>query len=481
LSGASAGMPYLPVSLRLQSEPVLVAGGGRVAARKVDLLRRSGARVTIVAPQLDGELQKLVASGELQHIAAPFQEPHLAGAVLVVAATHCDEVNAAIAAAARRQRIPVNVVDDAAASTFIFPAIIDRSPLIVAVSSNGEAPVLARRIREQFEALLPARLGALARFMGARRRSVQRALSFAARRAFWERVAGGTVGTRVLAGDETGAARAFARELRTSHLTSSPATGESGLGECYLIGAGPGDPDLLTVRALQLLQQADVILYDRLVSPGILERARRDAQRLYVGKHAGSHTSQEHINELLVRYARQGLRVARLKGGDPYIFGRGGEEADVLARAGIPFLVVPGITAALGAAASAGIPLTHRRLAQSVTFVTGHSVDQDTLDWCSLAGAHRTTVFYMGMGELPRIIEKLRAAGASRTLPAAVIERATLPDQRVVHGTLDTIAGLARKAAISPPALLIIGEVTAVLHADELAGSEDSLVDGALA
>ena len=238
------------------------------------------------------------------------------------------------------------MVDDPESSTFIFPAIIDRSPIIAAVSSGGQAPVLARRVREQIEALLPAKLGALARFMGERRRIVKRALRTGARRPFWERVVGGIVGARVLAGDEAEAEAAFGRELRTSNLTRSTGTGARGLGECYLIGAGPGDPDLLTLRALQLLQQADVILYDRLVPAAILDRARRDAERVFVGKQAGNHTAQDKINELLVHYARLGLRVARLKGGDPFVFGRGGEEIEVLAAHGIPFVVVPGITAA---------------------------------------------------------------------------------------------------------------------------------------
>ncbi len=477
-------MDYLPVFLKLSRQPVVVVGGGRVAARKVDLLRRSGARICVVAPELDEELRALAASAELQHIPVPFNPSHLAGAVVVVAATGLRDVNAAVSAAARERRIPVNVVDDPDASTFIFPAIIDRSPVIVAISSGGHSPVLARRIREQIEALLPAKLGALARFMGTRRKAVQRALSAAARRPFWERVVSGIVGARFLAGDETGAASDFGRELRTSQLTNSPATGGRGLGECYLIGAGPGDPDLLTLRALQLLQQADVILYDRLVPAAVLERARRDAERVFVGKQPGNHTAQERINELLVHYARQGLRVARLKGGDPFIFGRGGEEIEVLAANAIPYVIVPGITAALGAAACAAIPLTHRKLAHSVTLIAGHVLEDDTLDWQAFAGSGRTVVFYMGVAHLPRIVAKLRAAGASGEHPAAVIERATLPQQRILRGTLETIAGISQAANVSPPALLIVGEVTALASTDALtgcsasAGNEAGLVAG---
>ena len=465
-------MDYLPVFLQLRDRPVLVVGGGRVAARKVELLRRTGAKITVVAPELADDVRELAAKGELHYVNTVFSPEHVTGTVAVVAATGVPEVNAAVSAAAREQNIPVNVVDDPVASTFIFPAIVDRSPILIAISSGGQAPVLARRIREQMEAFLPARLGALARFMGERRKAVKRALRTAARRSFWERIVGGVVGARVFAGDEVTAGKDFERELRTTHLTRSSGTGSLGLGECYLIGAGPGDPDLLTLRALQLLQQADVILYDRLVPAAILERARRDAERVFVGKQPGNHTTQERINELLVHYARLGLRVARLKGGDPFIFGRGGEEIEVLAAHGIPYIVVPGITAALGAAAATNIPLTHRRLAQSVTFVTGHVLDDESLDWNALARSRQTVVFYMGVGHLQQIVLKLRAAGASSEQAVAVVERATLPEQRTLRGTLETIVTIVQAANVEPPALLIVGDVTALAAADSMMGSE---------
>lgn len=453
-------MDYLPLFMQLRSQPVVVVGGGRIAIRKVDLLRRSGAQITVVSPELREELHKLASKGELLHVAARFAEEHVEGATLVIAATNDQDVNAAVSAAAQARRIPVNVVDNPSLSTFIFPAIVDRSPIIVGVSSGGESPVLARRIREQIEALLPAKLGALSRFMGARRKTVQQALGTLARRPFWERIVSGVVGTRVLAGDESAAEKAFESELRTSHLTTSPTTGGGGMGEVYLIGAGPGDPDLLTLRALQLLQQADVVLYDRLVPDAVLDRSRRDAERIFVGKEAGDHTVQDRIHELLVHYARQGLRVARLKGGDPFVFGRGGEEIEVLVQHNIPYISVPGITAALGAASAAGIPLTHRRLAQSVTFVAGHVLEDEALDWRSLAGPRQTVVFYMGVSHLDRIVAKLRGAGAKADHPAAVVERATLPEQRTLRGTLETIAEVARKANVTAPALLIVGDVT---------------------
>jgi len=472
-------MDHLPVFLKLSGRAAVVVGGGRIAARKVELLRRSGARVTVVSPELDQELEILARIGGLRHVPALFKAAHLDGAVIAIAATGIAAVNAAVSAAAQERGIQVNVVDDPQASTFIFPAIIDRSPLIVAVSSGGRAPVLARRIREHIEALLPARLGALARFLGERRQAVRRVLSHAARRPFWERVVRGLVGARLLAGDEVGAGVAFERELRTSRLTDSSATGERGLGECYLIGAGPGDPDLLTLRALQLLQQADVILYDRLVPSSVLERARREAVRVFVGKEAGAHTSQAHINELLVRYAQSGLRVARLKGGDPLIFARGGEEIEALAAHAIPYIVVPGITAAQGAAAAAALPLTHRHLAHSVTFVTGHELEDDAVDWQGLARPGRTVVFYMGVAHLTHIVNRLREAGASAEVPAMIVEKATLPEQRILRGTLETIASIGQDSHVTPPALLLVGAVGGLPHLDAVCGPQTAVVAGA--
>jgi uroporphyrin-III C-methyltransferase/precorrin-2 dehydrogenase/sirohydrochlorin ferrochelatase len=472
-------MDYLPIFLRLNGQPVVVVGGGAVAARKVDLLLKAGAQVTVIAPTLHAQLLEPTARRELRHIAATFSAEQLDGAAAVIAATDDTAVNGAVSGAAQQRRIPVNVVDDATLSSFIFPAIIDRSPILVAVSSAGEAPVLARRVRAQIEALLPARLGALARFMGERRRAVQSALGAIARRRFWERIAGGPVAARVLSGDESGAAHAFGRELLSAQVRTAPPTGRSGAGgEVYLIGAGPGDPDLLTLRALQLLQQADVILYDRLVSPQVLERARRDAERIFVGKTHGELGQQEHIHELLLRHARAGKRVARLKGGDPFVFGRGGEELEVLAGHDIPCTVVPGITAAVGAAAAAMLPLTHRRLAHSVTFVNGHHSEGGAgPDWRFFADPEHTVVFYMGLTSLPEIVTRLRAAGARREHPAAIIAHATLPGQQIVRGTLGDIVTRASTQPLTPPALLIVGNVAAF----EAAGAPALAAAGALA
>jgi len=453
---------YLAVFLSLKGRRAVVVGGGQVAARKVDALAKAGARVTVVAPRLLPQLAGRAAASDLEHVAAEFSPEQLDGVALAVAATDDAGVNGAVSRAAQERQIPVNVVDQPSLSSFIFPAIVDRSPLVVAVSSAGGAPVLARRVRAQIEALLPARLGVLARFMRERREKVRRALGALARRAFWERIAGGATASRVLAGDEAAAAEIFARELLNAQVGASEATGGSTPGEVYLIGAGPGDPDLLTLRALQLLQQADVILYDRLVPDALLERARRDAQRIFVGKEPGEHAHQARINELLVELARAGKRVARLKGGDPFVFGRGGEELEVLTAQGIPCLVVPGITAALGAAACAGIPLTHRQLSHSVTFVSGHAAFDGSLDWRSLARPAQTVVFYMGIAQFPRIVARLRAAGAAADEPAALIEQATLPGQRVLRSDLARIAELGRREQIASPALLIVGAVAAL-------------------
>jgi uroporphyrin-III C-methyltransferase / precorrin-2 dehydrogenase / sirohydrochlorin ferrochelatase len=351
------------------------------------------------------------------------------------------------------------VVDDAEHSDFILPALVDRDPVLVAVSSAGNAPVLARRLREQIEALLPARLGALARFAGSQRGRVNEALPAALRRPFWERFFGNPAQLAQLTRDAVAAERAFAQQLQAFGRGADAA----GPGEVYLIGAGPGDPDLLTLRALQLLQQADVLLYDRLVSPAILDRARREATRIFVGKGVGeSALSQDRINELLVEHARRGLKVARLKGGDPLIFGRGGEEIAAVARHGIPVTVVPGITAALGAAAAAQIPLTLREVSQSVTFAPGHVAVADTLDWPALARSGHTVVFYMAMAQLAGLTERLQRAGAPADRPVALIAQATLPTQRVVHGKLTDIAALAQTAGLAAPALLFVGEVTRV-------------------
>lgn len=453
-------MDFLPLFLNVRDRPTVVVGGGAVAARKAELLLRSGARVVVVAPRLGPAFGALRETRGFEHRAERFTAQALDGAVVVIAATEQASVNAAVAREARARGIPVNVVDDLEQSTFIVPAIVDRAPVIVAVGTSGNAPVLARYVRERIEALLPPQLGGLAVLAGRWRRRVARTLrTMLERRRFWERVLAGPVATYVLAGREPEAELELRRELKRAASART-----TGAGEVYIVGAGPGDPDLLTLKAARLLQQADVVLYDRLVSQAVLDRARRDAERIYVGKEAGAHHfTQEATQKLLIELALQGKRVCRLKGGDPFVFGRGGEELQALTEHRIPVTVVPGITAALGAAAYSGIPLTHREHAQSVTFVTGHTRDGgQSPDWRELARPGQTVVFYMGLTQLGSIIAQLTAAGASPALPAAVIERATLPDQRIIAGTLATLAALVESARVRSPALLIVGEVVAL-------------------
>jgi uroporphyrin-III C-methyltransferase/precorrin-2 dehydrogenase/sirohydrochlorin ferrochelatase len=456
-------MDYFPIFLRLAGEPVLVVGGGEVAARKIDLLLRTSAQVRVIAPELVPGLAERAAAGEITHVATEFRPEHLDGVRLAIAATDKHAINAWVARQAERRNIPVNVVDNRELSRFIVPAIVDRSPVVVAVGSSGDAPVLTRRLRERLESFLPQRLGALAKLAGKLRPTIKARIgSPARRRRFWENFFDSALAADVLAGREDAADPAtFERVLDASaHIARTP----ENIGEVALVGAGPGDPGLLTLRALRALQNADVILYDRLVSADVLDLARRDAERIYVGKAAGeaqAQTSQDEINALLVQLAHQGKRVCRLKGGDPFIFGRGGEELEALAAAGVRFEVVPGVTAAAGCAAYAGIPLTHRDHAQTLVFVTGHTKDDDSaLDWNQLARPSQTVVFYMGLGHLEQILSRLRAHGAPESRAAAIVEQGTRAGQRVVTGTLADLSQKARQAGVQSPALLIVGEVT---------------------
>ena len=450
-------MDFLPLFLRLTGRPALVVGGGEVAARKVALLLDAGAEVRVVAPELGTTLAGEYAAGRIRHVARHFAAPDLDGADLVIAATDDVVVNAEVSRLARARSLPVNVVDNPALCSFIMPAIVDRSPVIVALSTGGASPVLARLLRGRLESLIPAAYGKLARLAADFRSRVQHAVPEARRRAFWEDALQGTVAEDVLAGREAeGRARLEALLEAAGHAP------DDAPGEVYLVGGGPGDPELLTFRALRLMQQADVVVYDRLISDGVLALVRRDAERIYVGKARAEHTlPQEEINALLVRLARAGRRVLRLKGGDPFIFGRGGEEIDTLMAEGIPFQVVPGITAASGCAAYAGIPLTHRDHAQSVTFVTGHPKrDGDLrLNWPALAMPNQTLVFYMGVHGIQAIRAGLLDHGMPPDTPVAIVERGTQPDMRTHVSTLAEVCALVERTEISPPALLIIGGV----------------------
>jgi uroporphyrin-III C-methyltransferase/precorrin-2 dehydrogenase/sirohydrochlorin ferrochelatase len=452
-------MDYLPLFVDVRDRLVVVAGGGVVAQRRVEQLLKAHARVRVVAPQLDAELAAYRDHGRIEYRPLLFSAAQLDGALLVIAATDDAAVNEAVAAAARERGILVNVVDDATQSSAIFPAVVDRSPVIVAVGTSGASPTLARRVRAQIEALLPERLGDLARYAGRWRATVQQALpEIPLRLRFWDAFFSGGVASKLLTGDAAGADAAMEQALVQARVAAAAPQGE-----VYLIGVGPGDPDLLTLRAQQLLQQADVLLHDRLVAPAILERARRDAVKVNVGKSPGRHEhTQDYINQLLLEYARAGKRVARVKGGDPFVFGRGGEELAVLRDAGIPVVVVPGITAGLGAAASTGMPLTQRGLAQAVTFVTATGAQGDSLNWNALAQVDHTVVFYMGAAQLPHIAAQLGAHGLPATQPVALVERATWPDERVLKSTLAGLPALAAATQLKSPTLLVVGQVAAL-------------------
>ncbi|MBF8730518.1 uroporphyrinogen-III C-methyltransferase [Pseudomonas guariconensis] len=447
-------MDFLPLFHKLQGGRVLVVGGGEIALRKARLLADAGAALRVVAPEVDAQLAALAREGGGEVRVRGYQPGDLDGCRLVIAATDDSVLNAQVSADAQARSLPVNVVDAPALCTVIFPAIVDRSPLVVAVSSGGDAPVLARLIRARLEAWIPAAYGELAG-LAARFRDKVKALypDVNQRRGFWEDVFQGPIAERQLAGQGSEAERLLQAKVDGAAVQQG--------GEVYLVGAGPGDPDLLTFRALRLMQQADVVLYDRLVAPAIIEMCRRDAERIYVGKRRADHAvPQEQINRLLVDLARQGKRVLRLKGGDPFIFGRGGEEIEELAEEGIPFQVVPGITAASGCSAYGGIPLTHRDYAQSVRFVTGHLKDgTSNLPWDDLVAPAQTLVFYMGLVGLPTICAELIRHGRAASTPAALVQQGTTRNQRVFTGTLADLPELVARHEVHAPTLVIVGEV----------------------
>ena len=455
-------MQFLPIFLKLAGQPALVVGGGEIAARKVNALLRANGRVTVLSPELGADLAAMVADGRIRHMPKRFEADDVRPYSLVISATNRSEVNATVAAAARRHRIPVNVVDCPELCSFFFPAIVDRSPIVIAVSTGGASPVLARLVRARLEAALPAAYGRLARLAEDCRRRVKDLIPDGTRRRrFWESSLQGGLAELIFAGRDDEARRQFERLL----AAEGSARADAGVGFVSLVGAGPGDPDLLTLKALRTLQEADVIVYDRLVSPDVMRLARIDATRVNAGKASSKHTlPQDEINRLLVRLAREGKRVVRLKGCDPFIFGRGGEEIETLMEQGIPFQIVPGITAASGCAAYAGIPLTHRDHAQSVVFVTGHSREGlgSTVAWDRLVNPQQTLVVYMGLQAFPQIRDRLLAHGADPATPAAIVEQGTTPRQRVITGTLATLYDRASAVGIESPALIIIGTVVSL-------------------
>ena len=453
-------MDFLPVFLNVKNQTCLVVGGGSVAVRKVSLLIQAGADVHVVSPLLNQELTALLQHNKISHHAQVFTPEHLENCALVIAATDDPTVNCQVSESARARNIPVNVVDNPQLCTFIMPSIVDRSPLMIAISSGGKSPVLARVLRARLEALIPHAYSRLASYAAEFREQVKHHfLHQENRRLFWEKTLQGKFAELVLA-DKDKSAQEYFRQLLDNAEDETPK------GEVYLVGAGPGNPDLLTFRAMRLMQQADIVVYDRLVSPEILDMVRRDATRIYAGKERSRHTlPQESINQLLVRLAKEGKRVLRLKGGDPFIFGRGGEEIETLTSHQIPFQVVPGITAASGVAAYAGIPLTHRDYAQSCIFVTGHLKNNTIdLDWDSLARPNQTIVIYMGLLGLPVLCAQLIAHGLPANTSVAIIQQGTTQAQKIVTGSLETLPDLAVAAQLVAPTLIIVGDVVRLHH-----------------
>lgn len=448
-------MDLLPIFLNIKAKRCVVVGGGEVAYRKASLLLRAGADLIVIAASVSEELQSLCIQHHATIVQRDFQESDLRGATLVVAATDDSLVNERVSKLSSNLHIPVNVVDQPRLCSFIMPSIVDRSPIVVAISSGGSSPILTRKIKELNETMLPGRIDRLAEMLGSYRDRVKGEIEgFSERIRFWESVLDSEIPELVYSGQNDEAYHAMERRL------ASP-DGDRVGGEVYLVGAGPGDPDLLTLRALRLMHKADIVLYDRLVSPEILLKLRPDAEKIYVGKRSADHAvPQETINEMLVRLAQQGSRVLRLKGGDPFIFGRGGEELESLAAAGIPFQIVPGITAASGCASYAGIPLTHRDYSQSVRFLTGHTKDgRVPLPWDILVQEQQTLVFYMGLAGLPLICEQLLKHGMSENMPVAIVQQGTTKTQKVVVGNLEDIADRAVQSEIEAPTIIIIGEV----------------------
>lgn len=452
-------MNFLPIFMDLRGKTCLVVGGGETAARKSALLLQCGAWVTLVHPgDLVPAFNELKEQDRITHRRQAFNAELLDEVALVISAAEDDVIDNQVHSAAKARQLPVNVVDKPALCSFVLPAILDRSPMIVAVGTGGASPVLARLLRARLETLIPSSYGKLAHLAEDFREQVKAKFSFPPkRRIFWETVLQGPVAELVFAGKEHEAEQVL-QSILDKETDSAPS------GEVYLVGAGPGNPDLLTFRALRLMQQADVVVHDNLVTKEILDMCRRDAERIYVGKQRADHAlPQDDINLLLVKLAKEGKRVLRLKGGDPFIFGRGGEEIETLAEHNVPFQVVPGITAAAGVASYAGIPLTHRDHAQSVVFVTGHLKDDSiNLDFDSIAKPNQTIVIYMGLQGLPVLSRELMKHGLPGTMPAAIVQQGTTPHQRVLTGTLETLPAMAVDAQIKPPTLIIVGSVVSL-------------------
>ena len=449
-------MNFFPIFLNIKNKPCLVVGAGSVAARKIELLLKASASIKVVACEICEAVNDFHIQGKINFEKRGFQDSDIENVNLIIAATNNNELNTKISELAKSRHIPVNVVDNPDLCSFITPSIIDRGPVQIAISTGGASPVLARLMRAQLESSIPAAYGELTQLVDGYREAVKKAFSnIEERRRFWESVLEGPVAEYAFSGrmDE-------AREMLEQQISEARSIPDY-RGEVYLVGAGPGDPDLLTFKALRLMQKCDVVIYDRLVSQPILELVRRDAEKIYAGKASANHSlSQENINQLLVRLARQGKCVLRLKGGDPFVFGRGGEEISELIDEGIDFQVVPGITAASGCTAYAGIPLTHRDYSQACIFVTGHRKDDsDDLNWEMLSYANQTVVFYMGLDNVQRICDSLKTHGRAESTPAALIEKGTTNAQRVFLGDLNSLPDIVKSNAVRAPTLIVVGEV----------------------
>jgi uroporphyrin-III C-methyltransferase/precorrin-2 dehydrogenase/sirohydrochlorin ferrochelatase len=447
-------MDYLPIFFKISQKQCLVVGGGDIALRKINLLLKAGATIECIAPNFCKALVDRSAVDDLTLTKKPFSATDIQNQALLISATNDTKLNAEVSRLAFAANIPVNVVDSPELSSFIMPSIVDRSPLLIAISSGGKAPVLARIIRAKLETIVPSAYGRLAEIAGEYRQQVKDKFSHIKdRRAFWESVLSGNIAEKVFTGRITEAKADLEQQLTNAKVQK--------LGEVYLVGAGPGDPDLLTFKALRLMQQADVVLYDRLVSTAVMELVRRDAELVYVGKKAGGKSSrQSDINEQLVQLAKSGKRVCRLKGGDPFIFGRGGEEIETLSEYGIPFQVVPGITAASGCSTYSGIPLTHRDYSQSCRFVTAHLKDGTCdLPWSEFVAEQQTIVFYMALSGAKNLSDKLIEHGMRKDMPIALIEKGTMPEQKIYISTLVELPQLISKEKVGAPSLLIVGEV----------------------
>ncbi len=451
-------MRHLPIFLELNGKATVVVGGGAVAARRAEHLINAGARVTTFATALSDDFRELLDAPKFRHETRDPEPNDFEDSALCFIAVEDERVSAEAWAAAKGAGAWVNVADRPQFCDFIMPSIVDRSPLVIAISTGGASPILGRMLKARLESLIPAAYGRLAELMGGFRDAVGKAIaSPVMRRRFWETVLEGPIAERTLSGDDRAAAAGLARAIEGAAAENA----EAPRGEVYLVGAGPGDPDLLTFRALRLMQKADVVLYDRLTNQDLMNLVRREAERIYVGKQPDDHElPQGEISALLVKLAKEGKRVLRLKGGDPFMFGRGGEEIEALAAEGIPFQVCPGVTAAIGAAAYAGIPLTHRDHAQACVFVTGHGKDgKIDLDWTALLQPRQTVAIYMGLRNVEALTREFVARGADADLPAAIIDNATRPNQQVVVGTLGTLGAKARAAELNGPSIIIVGTV----------------------